>query len=301
MLTVVLISVALVIFVTGNAIRVVKTLRMPAHLRWELYPIPKGPLQRQRYGGSYFEESEWWTKPADTGHQSELIFVLKEVVLLRGVWENFRALWPWSWLLHWGLYLYLLATLFSVAGVWLRTNPGSILHAAVVHGYQVACLCGLVGAMGLVVMRSFHPRLRAFTTRIGMFDLLLLASIFATGLLVIDAGAIRLGNMIRDLPRLPMPPGGHPVIWQVHMALVAFFLAYFPFTHMTHAYMKYFTWHDVRWYDTPSSRDPRAAKAIAVNLERQSSWVAAHIAAGRTTTWSEVVADPNRNGAGKRA
>ena len=44
-------------FFAGNAIRVVKTLRMPV-LRWELYPIPKGPRDRQLYGGSYFEESD---------------------------------------------------------------------------------------------------------------------------------------------------------------------------------------------------------------------------------------------------
>ena len=56
---------------------------MPAHLRWELYPIPKGPRERQRYGGSYFEESDWWTKPPNTSHKSEAAFVLKEVLLLR--------------------------------------------------------------------------------------------------------------------------------------------------------------------------------------------------------------------------
>ena len=106
MLTAMLISVALVVFFAGNAIRVVKTLRTPAHLRWELYPIPKGPRERQRYGGSYFEDSDWWTNPRDTGHKSEATFVLPEVFLLRGVWENFRALWLWSWLLHWAVPIY---------------------------------------------------------------------------------------------------------------------------------------------------------------------------------------------------
>ena len=119
MLLLILISVAVVIFFAGNAVRVVKFLRMPTPLRWELYPIPKGPRERQRYGGSYFEESDWWTKPGQTSHRSEVAFVLKEVFLLRSVWENFRALWLWSWLLHWGLYLYLLATLLAVVEVLL--------------------------------------------------------------------------------------------------------------------------------------------------------------------------------------
>src|ERR1035437_8181098 len=147
MLTVLLISVALVIFLAGNATRVVKTLRMPAHLRWELYPIPKGPQERQRYGGSYFEESDWWTKPLDTSHGSEVAFVLKEVLFLRTVWENFRALWLWSWLLHWGLYLYLLTTMLATAGVLLPAGANSgNFHDVLTCGYGISCALGLTGA-----------------------------------------------------------------------------------------------------------------------------------------------------------
>ena len=118
-------------------------------------------------------------------------------------------------------------------------------------------------------MRSLHPRLRAFTTRLGIFDLLLLGSIFATGMMSLNAGATGLVYMVRDLLGFPAFLGDSPVVWHVHLILVAFFLAYFPFTHMTHAYMKYFTWHDVRWDDSPSSRNPRAAKALAVELATQ--------------------------------
>jgi nitrate reductase gamma subunit len=275
---------------------------MPAHLRWELYPIPKGPQERQRYGGSYFEESNWWTKPVDTSHRSEVAFVLKEVLFLRTVWENFRALWLWSWLLHWGLYLYLLTTLLATAGVLLPAGANSgNFHDVLTCGYGISCALGLTGALGLLVLRTWHPRLRAFTTRVGIFDLLLLGSIFATGMMSLNAGPTGLSNMVRDLVRLPTVLGNHPAVWHVHLGLVAFFLAYFPFTHMTHVYMKYFTWHDVRWDDTPIAHDPHAAETLAVNLQRKSSWAAPHIAAGGTAAWSEVVADADGNGAGKRA
>jgi nitrate reductase gamma subunit len=302
MLTVVLMSVALVVFFAGNTRRVVKTLRMPAHLRWELYPIPKGPRERQRHGGSYFEESDWWTKPVASSRRSEMAFVVKEVLLLRGVWENFRALWLWSWFLHWGLYLYVLATVLAVLETCLPANLSSgVFRATVVYGCRTSCFLGLAGAIGLVVMRGLHPRLRAFTTRLGIFDLLLLGSIFATGMMSLNAGATGSVYMVRSLLGFPAFLGGSPVVWHVHLILVATFLAYFPFTHMTHAYMKYFTWHDVRWDDSPSSRNPSAAKALAANLQRQSSWAAPHIAAGQTATWSDVVADSNGNGVGKRA
>ncbi len=95
-----LLSLGALIFVAGNAARVLRTLRRPTPLRWELYPIPKGPRERRRYGGSYFEESEWWTKPPEHGRGGELTFLLGEVLLLKSVREHFKELWLWSWLLH---------------------------------------------------------------------------------------------------------------------------------------------------------------------------------------------------------
>lgn len=302
MLLIILISTALIIFFAGNAVRVVKFLHMPTPLRWELYPIPKGPAARQRYGGSYFEESEWWTKSPGTGHVSEAIFMAKEMFLLRSVWGNFRTLWLWSWLLHWGLYLYVLATLVAVVEVLLPAAANSsTFHAVVLNGYRTACLLGFSGAFGLIGLRTRHPRLKAFTTRIGVFDLLLLGSIFATGMLLFLTRSGGLDNPVLDGMKVPTSLGNRSMAWDFHAGLVAFFLAYFPFTHMTHAYMKYFTWHRVRWNDSPSVRDPHAAKTLAVNLQRKTSWAAPHVTAGGTATWSEVVADRNGNGAGKRA
>ena len=302
MLLIILLSVAITLFFAGNAVRVVKFLHMPTPLRWELYPIPKGPAKRQRYGGSYFEESDWWTKPAKTSHRGEVAFVLKEVFLFRGIWENFRGLWLGSWLLHWGLYLYLVATVLAIVEVLLPAAASfSPFHAVVLNSYRLACLLGLSGAFGLLGLRTCHPRLKAFTTRIGIFDLLLLGSIFTTGMLLLLTRSDGLDSMALDLMRFPTSLGIHSVAWHFHAGLVAFFLAYFPFTHMTHAYMKYFTWHRVRWNDSPSVRDPHAVKALAVNLQRKTSWAASHVTAGGTAAWSEVVADRNGSGAGKRA
>ena len=54
-----LVYVAVALFAAGNLYRILRIARMPAHLRWELYPVPKGTAARRRYGGSYFEASEW--------------------------------------------------------------------------------------------------------------------------------------------------------------------------------------------------------------------------------------------------
>ncbi len=302
MLLIILVAVAVIVFVAGNAVRIIKFLRMPTPLRWELYPIPKGPAKRQRYGGSYFEQSDWWTKPSDTGHRGELAFMAREVLLLRSVWENFRELWLWSWLLHWGLYLYLLATVLAVVEVLLPAAASfSAFHTALLNTYRLACLLGCSGAVGLFALRMRHPRLKAFTTRIRIFDLLLLGSIFATGLLLLATRADGLDSLVLDLMRFPASLGNHAMTRRLHIGLIAFFLAYFPFTHMTHAYMKYFTWHQVRWNDSSALHDPRAANTLAINLQREVTWAAPHITAGDSARWSEIASDHGGQGAGQRA
>ena len=44
----------------------------PLHCRWEIYPIPHEGA-RAKHGGSYMEESNWWTKePQGPAHGSSL-------------------------------------------------------------------------------------------------------------------------------------------------------------------------------------------------------------------------------------
>ncbi len=294
MLLIILLSVAVLIFVAGNAVRLIAFLRMPTPLRWELYPIPKGPRERQVYGGSYFEESDWWTKPQSTSHRGELVFMAKEVLFLKSVRDGFRSLWLWSLLLHWGLYLYATAGLSFIAGIWIEPKFLLAIAAAL---YGPACVLGLAGSLGLIFQRERHPRLRTYTSRATVFNLLLLGSLFATGSLslpyVFSAAeqvvAFRAGSSL-DLP----------FIVTSHLSLLALFLAYFPFTHMTHAYMKFFTWHGVRWDDAPAIADPAAAR-IAANLQREVTWAAPHISGDGQTTWSEVVVHSGGKGSAKRA
>ena len=273
-----LLIAAVVIFVAGNLYRLIRMLRMPAHLRWDLYPIPKGPRERQIYGGSYFEETEWWTKGEERGKFGELRFMLQEVLMLRGVWENFRALWPWSLLLHWALYAYIAAT---VAVLFSMTFAPMI--------YVIAAVFGASGAVGLIVVRSMHPRLRPFTTRGTLFNIALLGAIFAT------IAPVHLGNFVSGLLHGDSIIA-HPARLTTHVCLVAFFFAYFPFTHMTHAYMKFFTWHDVRWDDKPAIFDARSGNKLTANVARTASWSATHIAAAGPRSWAEVVASNSGEG-----
>lgn len=260
---------AIAIFIIGSAWRVIATLRMPRPLRWDLYPIPRGPLEKQRYGGSYFEDTDWWTRAAHGLSRNEPLFVIKEVLLLKSVYENFHQLWLWSWLLHWGLYLYIATTALGLLGV-----PASVIQLL----YLLATLTGFVGAIGLVFLRFTHSRLAGYSSRAALFNLALLAVFFATAALATNDGFT---------PRTAFSTASRSI--QVHLAILAFFLVYFPFTHMTHAFMKFFTWHQVRWDDSATVHDSSASAKLAQHLDLPVTWSAPHIAPKGKRSWREVV------------
>ena len=73
-----LMYVAYAVFFIGVAYRAYRMANMPVHLRWDLYPIPheKG---KSEYGGSYYEEVDWWTKPSKFNWVTEMKFMAPEI------------------------------------------------------------------------------------------------------------------------------------------------------------------------------------------------------------------------------
>ena len=116
---------AIGIFLIVITYRTLAIIRLPVHLRWELAPIPheKG---KGRYGGSYLEEYEWWNKPQHRSRIAPIIYMAKEIFLLRGVWKHNRALWPFTFSLHMGIYL-------IVGMLFLQRGKRRVHHCSKYH------------------------------------------------------------------------------------------------------------------------------------------------------------------------
>lgn len=54
------------IFIITVIARFIRIQKIPHHLRWEIYPVAHEPGDKAKYGGSYFEEPNWWEKPRKT-------------------------------------------------------------------------------------------------------------------------------------------------------------------------------------------------------------------------------------------
>jgi nitrate reductase gamma subunit len=267
---------------------VLRISRTPAHLRWELYPMPKGTREQQKYGGSYFEETEWWKKCPPESRVSEALYILREVFGFATLRTRNRPLWLWSWLMHMGLYLFvagLTMALFSAI-------TGHRLTRVIWWTAAIASCVGIVGVVGIIARRASTP-LRGLSTRSAWLNLILIGALFFSALMTLFTGT---GEALIAFAHalLRMGPAPELGFWpSVHLAIGGVFLAYFPVTHLTHAYMKFFLYHQVRWDDAAVVHDPSIANAMAANVARPISWAAPHIANGATSTWAEVVARSN--------
>jgi nitrate reductase gamma subunit len=286
---------ALAIFVAGVAVRVKNYLQKPIHVRWELYPVPHD--SHAAHGGSYLEELDWWDKPIKKSHLGTLKVMVPEILLLKAVWEHNRPLWWCTYPFHLGLYcigafvgLLIVSAVAVVFGADLSTGAGSPLVA----------LMGLLGPLGFILTLAgcallFHrrftdPSLREYSSPAHFFNLALfgvLMLICISTWLFADPGFAKARAFTHSLftfKALDMGSG----LFNLQVIFGLLVMAYIPWTHMSHFFMKYFLYHDIRWGDDPNIARPDMDKKIGVVLNYPVSWAASHIDGQGKKTWAEV-------------
>ncbi len=302
MLILILCYSSIVIFIIASIFNIVRQLKMPVHLRWELYPVPheKG---RSEHGGSKLEEFEWWNKEHEKDEINEIKEMGKEILFLKAVWEYNKSLWLGSFPFHFGLYMMITnMMLLAISGI-LQLNGYYISQVTEGFGYYyfylvttiawVAAFIGVFGAIRLFFSRVIDSSLKLHSSLSHYFNIILIGSIFATSLfwLIIDGNyvekatnfyaAIFSFGVMPDLPAI--------AIW--HILLIAFFIIYLPFTHMSHMYMKYFLYHYVRWDDEDVKKGSKLSYQLIEQLNYPVHWSAEHIGANGKKTWGDVVTD----------
>jgi nitrate reductase gamma subunit len=290
---------AVAVFLIACLVRTLRYARAPLHLRWELYPVAHEERRRAQYGGSYFEELDWWTQPAGFNLLGELKVMAAEIVFLKGLWEFNRKLWWRSFPFHFGLYLLIAAILLLLLSALLvMFAPGLMVGAVgmLLHWlYTLSGLAGaalvMLGALGLLHRRLTDQALKTCTTPGDILNL---------AFFVVTIGVLAAGYLFRG----PASPStltvvvglvtfdssvGIPGLLAAGLILGSLLAAYIPLTHMSHFIAKYFTYHSVRWDDQPYLRGGDLGRKIAEYLAYRPTWAAPHIQGDGKKTWAEVV------------
>ncbi len=297
--------VAVATFLLGIIFRSLKIYRMPMHVRWELYPVAHEAGARAKYGGSMLEDLDWWTKPRERSLVNELKVMIPEMTFLVALFEHNRKLWWVSFPFHFGLYLLagtigllLIGAALGLAGVAVDPGGASFIGAAVYYLTQVVAVSGLIlatlGAAGLLIRRLTDPDLADYTTGATIFNLVFFLATFAVAwltFLFVDPGFGLTRSFFQSLLTFDLSEPVGSALLGTEIVLAVLLIAYIPMTHMSHFFIKYFTYHKIRWDDEPNIKGGPIEKKIGKLVQYPVSWAGSHIKADGKKNWVDIATE----------
>jgi nitrate reductase gamma subunit len=285
--------------------RVYKQMKLPLHLRWELYPVKHEAGKKAEYGGSYMEELNWWEKEKKSSRYNEIRYMIPEILFLRGLKKENPRLWYISFPFHFGLYLVIGTLALLVLGAFSMVlefpiAPGRgmlsslIYYLTILLGFLGLTL-GTAGTAALFRRRLIDSALRNYsafsdylnlTFIFGFFSFSLLAWIFHDhsfdGARAYVYSLLTFGGIPAGIA------GNRTFLGAMSIILSSLLIAYIPLTHMSHMFMKYFLYHSVKWEGTPNMTGSRIEAAVLENLGLKPTWAAPHIGADGEKTWAQI-------------
>lgn len=293
MLLLFFIYLSILSFIGLTAYKFYQYARMPMHGRWELYPVPKEPGEKGHYGGSYYEDLEWWNKPRNVSHLGEMKEMLKEMLFIKNLFVNQKSHWWTSYSMHLGIYLLGLWAFLLLAGAVLELTGLTIVSAGAVNTgplagliYYATFISGAAGALlltigsaGLFLRRIFNNTLSKYTTPQEYFNLFFLFAVAVSGLVVWSGDpAFQYGREIMK-GLITFSPINADTALTIHILLLGSVMIYIPLTKMSHYVAKYFAFHNVMWENEPNLRGSKMEEVIkkAMSYKPNATWSAPHI------------------------
>lgn len=285
--------------------RVYKQMKLPLHVRWELYPVKHEGGKKAEYGGSYMEELNWWEKEKKSSLFNEIRYMVPEILFLRGLKKENPRLWNLSFPFHFGLYL-MIGTLgllflgaFSMV-LGFPIAPGRGILSSLIYYLTILLGClgltmGTGGTAALFRRRLRNPELRNYSAFSDYLNLVFIFVFFHISLLAWlfhDHAFDGARAYVYSLLTFGGTPEGmaesQTFLGALAIILGSLLIAYIPLTHMSHMFMKYFLYHSVKWEDTPNRTGSRIEAAVLKNLGLRPTWAAPHIGADEKKTWAQI-------------
>jgi nitrate reductase gamma subunit len=293
------------VFVVAAGWLVYRQMTLPVHVRWEIYPVQHETTDKLAHGGSYMEDLNWWEKKQGGSLVNEMKYMVPEILFLRGLWKENRGLWRVSFPFHFGLYLMIatfgLLLLHAVLTLWGSpvfaegSSARSLLSGLIVCTGWTGLILGNMGSIGTFCRRLADPELRNYSSFADYFNILFILVFFFLAFvtclfgdpLLEGAKAYAFGLLTGGHSLNSYMPG-QSVSGGLTIVAASLLVAYIPLTHMSHMFMKYFLYHDVKWDDAPNRRGGRIEAAILKNLALKPTWKAKHVDADGRKSWLDI-------------
>lgn len=267
----------------------------PLHVRWELYPVPHEG-RKAAYGGSFMEGSDWWSRPRSHNAMGDILALLEEVLFLHATFKHNIKLWFRTYPFHLGLYMLMggifLTLITAVAKIAGAEDNGFIVFLGnVINAVSMLGMLGIVGGgIGLIQRRVSDEGLSKYTTPEHFFNLgafIFYALVGLAAWAVNPSFYVLSRDFLANLITFNFAPLGSTA-FGLHLFIGFLLMLWIPATHMGHLFMKYFTYHDIRWGDEPTNFSAANQKKIDAALKFPVSWAAPHIAGDGKKTWVDV-------------
>jgi nitrate reductase gamma subunit len=291
--------------------RTYKQIKLPLHVRWELYPVKHEAGKKAEYGGSYMEELNWWEKEKKSSLLNEIRYMIPEILFLRGLKKENPRLWKISFPFHFGFYLMIGTLALLILGAFSMVlgfpiAPGRgflsslIYHLTILLGFLGLAL-GTGGTAALFRRRLRDPELRNYSAFSDYLNLVFIFLFFHISLLAwlfhdhAFDGARAYVYSLLTFGGIPAGMAGNRTfLGSLAIVLGSLLTAYIPLTHMSHMFMKYFLYHSVKWEDTPNMTGSRIEAAVLENLGLKPTWAAPHVGADGKQTWAQIATSAPR-------
>ena len=284
--------IGIIIFCVAVLKKIISYINNPIHVRWELYPVPHEGGGKAEYGGSYLEEVDWWKKSRKVSKINELKVMIPEILGLKAVHEYNRPLWFVTYPFHLGLYFTIMFMVFLIIGSFAQIfgMQAPIIMAIVKLTGPLGFILTICGAVGLLYKRLTDKNLKIHSSFEHYFNLMLFIVTMSLAILTwcfIDPNFIMARTFVTGLISFKFTCISS-VLFLLQILFIVATITYIPFTHMSHFFMKYFLYHDIRWDDKPNINSPETDAKINVVLNYPITWAAEHIAGHGKNTWAEV-------------
>ncbi len=272
MVTSIFIIIGLVGFLLLSVRAFARLSKLSQHSRFDLYPVPKEGREKAKYGGSYFEETEWWTKPRKLDRTAENIDIFKEMFLIKKLFVNQRTLWWSSFMFHWGIYfMFGWSVLLLINGFYGAVWFTVFTQIVGVIGFTLAT----VGAVLLLGRRIFDESYRVYTTPSEYFNLILILTVLITGIICWTSvmSPVTVANDVFTLKAVQ-----YPTLVVVHLVLLGCMMLYIPLSKMGHYAAKFFSFRSVQWDNDPNLPGSKVEKDVAASAANppKTHWDAPH-------------------------